>query len=486
MAEHTTDPLWDGEGADAELEELQALFSPLKTQVPPPELPDRPGALPVWLLPLAAAILLLIGAGALRSFISSVTDDSETAAQTDLPREEATGAAVDGGDEGVSRRDDTRRDTPGPAPTRGRGDRRSGTPPAPKPLVAIDDSASTVGGGASAAVQLLWDLAGNVHYPQVSPDGERIAFEVNYPAEKRTELYTADLTADGAGDATLMVPESGASAARYGGARRVTHMLGWAPPGGKYDYAYTVSDADGSQAIYVDGWSALLDEGVNKEPTWDPTTSRFVFTSNRTGNGDLYLWDAGVELQLTFDEVHAEIYPAWAPQGDKVAFVRAGKGESQIMVLEVNMFSSMQLFSFPGKDSTRPSFSPDGSKVAFLSNKATDSVMQFGLWVVDARPGSTPRNIGPNVRIPTKGACSWTPDGKGVIAVIDDPDRGDPIAIFPIDGGAPRILETGTVNNRDPQLFQRDESWTLAFASQGRVTKDEKTWTRLFFYDIPR
>ena len=338
----------------------------------------------------------------------------------------------------------------------------------------------------AAAVRLPTNHPGHVHHPQPSPDGRKIVYEVDYPSEKRGELRMADLMSRGIGSPTLMVPETMAAPNRYGGDKRITHLFGWAAPEAKYRYAYTVSDAEGLQSVYIDGWSTLIADGVNKEPTWDPVGSRFVFTSNRTGNGDLYLWDEGVEVQLTWDALHTELYPSWAPQGDRIAFVRAGKGESQIMVVDVNAFSPVPLINFTGKDSTRPSFSPDGSKVAFLSNKATGSVTRFGLWVVDARPGSTPRNIGANVRVPTKGACSWTPDGEGVIAVLDSPDQGDPIAIFPIDGGAPRILGTGTVNNWDPRLLVVDGQWRLYFTSQGLEAKDEKTWQTLWVYDIPR
>ncbi len=338
----------------------------------------------------------------------------------------------------------------------------------------------------ATATELNTKHEGNVHYPQLSPDGTELAYEVNYPAEKRTELWMAGFSGRSlSGESMMLVPESMGAPSRYGGGKRITHMFGWAPKGSDRKYAYTVNNSDGQQQIYIDNWSDLLSDGVNKEPTWDPMSPRFVFTSNRTGNGDLYLWDEGAELQLTFDETHAELYPQWAPAGDKVAFVRAGKGESQVMVLDINLFSSVQLVNFPGKDATRPSFSSKGDKVAFLSNKGQDSVMNFGLWVVDAKPGSTPRQIGDRVLIPSKGAPSWTPDGRGVIAVIDDPDKGDPIAIFPIDGGDPRILETGTVNNRDPRLLVVDNTWRLVFTSQGSEAKDEKTWYKLFVYDIP-
>lgn len=346
----------------------------------------------------------------------------------------------------------------------------------------------------ATAVELKTSHEGNIHYPQMNDDGTKVAYEVNYPAEKRTELYWSGMTPRAlSGSPELLVPESMGAPSRYGGGgKRITHMFSFAKSGSQYPYAYTVNNAEGVQQIYINNWPYLIDkeaDSVNKEPAWDPTSERFVFTSNRTGNGDLYLWDAaqgGEPLQLTFDEVHAELYPNWAPDGSKVAFVAAGKGESQVMVLDVNLFSSVKITNMSGADSTRPSFSPDGSRIAFLSNKGMSSVQEFSLWVTDARPGSTARKIGDKVKLPSKGAPSWTPDGKGVIAVVDDPDQSDPIAIFPVDGGAPRVLPTGTVNNRDPQMKVIDGTWRMVFTSQGLDAKAEKEFYKLFVYDIPR
>lgn len=328
---------------------------------------------------------------------------------------------------------------------------------------------------------------GNVHYPQFSPDGTQIVYEVNYPAEKRTELYL--IAYDGrttTGSPEKLVPESMASSSRYGAGKRITHGFSWAHKG-PYRYAYSVSDSTGTQDIYIDNWSEMVESqgSANKNPAWDPNEARFVFSSGRSGNGDLYLWDAGMPLQLTYDEKNAELYPTFDASGQKVAYVRQGKAGSHIFVLDVNMFSAVPLVQYEGKESTRPSFSPDGSKVAFFSNKATDSVSEFGLWVTDSRPGGTPRNIAPKVQLPSKGAAFWTPDGKGVVAVMNDPDAGDPVCIFPVDGGSANCLDTGTRVNRDPMVLVHDGQWWMVFTAQQQVGADEAAWKELFVYEVP-
>jgi len=329
---------------------------------------------------------------------------------------------------------------------------------------------------------------GNVHYPQFSPDGSQIAYEVNYPAEKRTELWMVGWRGRSTdGSPMKLVPESMASSSRYGGGKRITHGFSWAGTG-KHAYAYSVSDSTGAQAIYVDGWSDMVAFGnsANKNPDWDPNEARFVFSSGRSGNGDLYLWDSGAPLQLTYDEANAELYPTFDNSGQKVAYVRQGKSGSHIFVLDVNQFTSQPLVQYEGKESTRPSFSPDGTKVAFFSNKATTSVTRFGLWVTDARPGSTPRNIASKVYLPSKGTASWTPDGRAVVAVADDPEAGDPVCIFPVDGGAAQCLDLGTRNNRDPELQLIDGSWRLIYTAQDKVSESEATWREMYVADLPR
>lgn len=353
-------------------------------------------------------------------------------------------------------------------------------------LLGLSGSATAQGTMTAKAVGAKHD--GNVLYPQLSPAGDRIAYEVNFPSEKRTELWMVGWTGRGtSGDPIQLVPETVGKSSRYGQGKRIVHEFAWAHQG-DFAYAYTISDASGSQDIYIDNWSQMISTpgSANKNATWDPKGSRFVFSSGRSGNGDLYLWDAGTELQLTFDENNGELYPRFDHTGNKVAFVRAGKSGSHIYVLDVNLFSAVPLVQFDGADSTRPVFSPDGSKVAFFSNRGEDSVLDFSIWVTPSQPGGNTSKIGKKVRLPSKGGAAWTPDGKGLIGVKNDADAGDPLCIFPIDGGTPNCLDTGTRNNRDPDLRVVDGQWRLIYTAQDAAGDENKTWLKMYVYDIPR
>lgn len=342
----------------------------------------------------------------------------------------------------------------------------------------------------AVARQLRSSHDGELARPRLSPDGSQLTYQVHYPIEARRELYLVDLSARGLGaaDPMKLVPESMDSSARYGASKRTTQGFGWASKGA-YAYAYAVSGSDGEVDIYIDNWSAMIEGAGDSGLDWDPNEPRFVFSSGRTGNGDLYLWDSsnrGQELQLTFDEVHAELYPLWNREGSKVVYVRAGKGSSDVMLLDVNQFSAQALAQFPTADCTRPSFSPDGSQVAFFSNRETGHPARWSLWVVDARAGATPQQIAPHVRLPSSGAASWTPDGKAVVAVLADDPNADPLALVPVDGGPPQLLRTRTRLNRDPELTVIDGQWLLYFTAFPGGEEPLSGFRRIFVYDIPR
>lgn len=76
--------------------------------------------------------------------------------------------------------------------------------------------------------------------------------------------------------------------------------------------------------------------GYQKHPSFSSDGKSIVFTANKAGNWDLYLWESGKIKQLTKEPGH-ELYPIWSPKGDKLAFVSRSGGTEEIKILELSL-----------------------------------------------------------------------------------------------------------------------------------------------------
>ena len=137
-------------------------------------------------------------------------------------------------------------------------------------------------------------------------------------------------------------------------------------------------------------------------PNWSPDGKTIVFSSNRTGHFELYTVGAagGAARRLTFTASGVEnLEPAWSPDGTAIAFVRhewSGFGPpsfptDSIYVLWLKTHQTVRLTD-PGlgKSDCQPSWSGDGMRLAFESNRAgTEDV-----YVLD-RKGDTLRRVTP-------------------------------------------------------------------------------------------
>ena len=73
------------------------------------------------------------------------------------------------------------------------------------------------------------------------------------------------------------------------------------------------------------------------------------------------------------------------------------------------------------------------------------------------------------------------------MAVVADPNRGDPLVIVDVDTHAVRELAVGTVNNSDPVVHDDAATgrWRVAWVSQGVRSSSEQAWRRVYLQDIP-
>ena len=133
-------------------------------------------------------------------------------------------------------------------------------------------------------------------------------------------------------------------------------------------------------------------------------TGRIVFTSFRDGNAEIYVMDAHGRNQERLTNHRAyDGYPDWSPDGTKIAFVSNRDGaRSQIYVMDIHGKNPIRLTDGPGSKRD-PDWSPDGGKIAF-------SVSDWGkthIAVMDAD--------GNREKLETVAMYpSWSPDGKQI------------------------------------------------------------------------
>ncbi len=108
--------------------------------------------------------------------------------------------------------------------------------------------------------------------------------------------------------------------------------------------------------------------GISTQPAWSPSGRQIVFTSTTGGSPQLYLMDAeGADVRrLTFDEKFAD-EAAWAPDGVRLAYTTLVDDRFQIAVLDLRT-NTRTIIAGPGNNES-PSWSPDGTVLAFVSNR---------------------------------------------------------------------------------------------------------------------
>jgi Tol biopolymer transport system component len=152
--------------------------------------------------------------------------------------------------------------------------------------------------------------------PAWSPDGTHIAFISS--REGSNQIYI--MNADGSGQTGLTDAPSGASVPLWSpDGTRIAFVAGYGPgtPG------VFVMNADGS------GRTGLAD---GSWPAWSPDGTRIVFAQGRDcgmggGSSDIYVVnaDGSGQTRLTDSDCgESRNFPAWSPDGTRIAFARGG------------------------------------------------------------------------------------------------------------------------------------------------------------------
>ena len=137
--------------------------------------------------------------------------------------------------------------------------------------------------------------------------------------------------------------------------------------------------------------------------------SKIAFQSYRDGNFEIYIMNADGSNQTRLTNNPAfDQYPSWSPDGEKITFMsqRDGDKNAEIYFINVDGSEETRLTDNPAFDAF-PSWSPDGEKIAFASER--DGNMNIYVMNTD---GSLQARLTDNPAHDVK--PQWSPDGKKI------------------------------------------------------------------------
>lgn len=207
-----------------------------------------------------------------------------------------------------------------------------------------------------------------------------------------------------------------------------------------------VMNADGTNPVAVTSDGPLPDTVGSGDPTWSPDGTKLAFVSDRNGKRRQEIWVINVDgtgltqlttnVQLTTDgqgPVYSKDFePAWSPDGSRIAFSsdRAGIGNHELYVMNPDGTNAIRLTNTPNDDRF-PTWSPDSQKIAFSRNGGA----QPGIKIMN-RDGTNEVNV-----ISGGFGPAWSPDGTRFAFQGLDPGNGFMVAVFTVNSDGTNVVK---------------------------------------------
>ena len=236
--------------------------------------------------------------------------------------------------------------------------------------------------------------------PSLSPDGKRMVY-INVVAGKE-QLFAVNL--DGSNPAQLTHDDAN------------HEDPAWSPDGKKIAFVLIKDKIEQIHLMNADGSGVepLTPTGFRTiHPNWSPDSKKVAYCTDddlqppKKNDADIYVIDVATKQAQKIISGGVNTYPAFSPDGKRMAFRRMlGENNSEVFIANSDGSDQRNLTNHPAFDGW-PSWSPDGTKIAFASNRNRS----YEIYIMDP-DGKNVRRVASNEGRAT--APQWGKDGKAI------------------------------------------------------------------------
>lgn len=232
-------------------------------------------------------------------------------------------------------------------------------------------------------------------------------------------------------------------------------------------FALLACIAGSAALVYFSGWLSGSPGNRNDMPVWSPDGKSIAFFSDRGGNPDIYVMNPdGSQVEQLTRDAFASLYftksasdrnPSWSPDGSQIAF-DSGRNNLKLTYIDHDIYvmaadgSNVRRLTDDGADEGGPRWSPSSGSIAYakMDYFTEEGLIENPAWDIFVMNADGTEQVQLTKDPSNELEPSWSPDGGKIAFISDRNGQNFDIYLMNADGSNVRQLTDDSANEFGP------------------------------------